>query len=105
MGTRGGKRSTTWQPGANPIMKKGAKHKKTLVKEAIGLKNWEGFKEFVDKEGATKLIEEMKKLKGRDFVMAMQAMTEFVKPKLARQEVKTEHSGSIALIDRPVVFK
>lgn len=86
----GGKRSTTWKPGTNPTRKKGSKARKTQVKEALGLKNWAGFKDYIENEGATKLIQEMKKLKGKDFVIAFQAMTEFVKPKLARQEVKAE---------------
>jgi hypothetical protein len=105
MAGKGGTRSTTWKMGEQPVKKKGAKAKRTLIKEAIGLKNWEGFKSYLENEGATKLVEEMGKLKGRDYVMAFQAMTEFVKPKLARQEVKTEHSGTIALTDRPVIFK
>lgn len=86
----GGKRSTTWKPGENPVKKKGQRHRSTKLKEAIGLKNWEGFKAYLENEGATKLIEEMQKLKGKDFVIAFQSMTEFVKPKLARQEVKAE---------------
>lgn len=87
---QGGKRSTTWKPGENPVKKKGQRHRSTKLREAIGLKNWEGFKAYLENEGATKLIEEMQKLKGKDFVIAFQSMTEFVKPKLARQEVKAE---------------
>lgn len=66
---------------------KAGKNKKTILKEAVGLKNWEGLKTYIETEGATKLIREMQKLKGRDFVIALNGLAEFVKPKLARTEV------------------
>jgi hypothetical protein len=99
----GGKRSTTWNKENAPRKKKGAKAARTLMKEAIGLQNWEGFQQYVKTEGATKLMEEMKKLKGRDFVAAMQAMSEYVLPKLARQEVKIK--GNVHLSDEPISFE
>jgi len=84
---RGGRRSTAWKPGENPIMKKGTKHKKTRLKEKLGLQNWEGLVTYIETEGATKLVEELKKLKAKDYVTAMNGLSEFVKPKLARTEV------------------
>ncbi|HRE52243.1 MAG TPA: hypothetical protein PK339_12525 [Flavitalea sp.] len=79
----------TWKKGRKPPVTrpKGSKNKRTLVKEAIGLDNWEGFEQFVRTDGATKLITEIKKLKGRNYVIAYQSLLEFIKPKLARQEL------------------
>lgn len=102
MDRRGGKRSTTWTADNHPTMKKGAKHKRTVVKESIGLKNWEGLKQYIETEGAEKLVDELKKLNGRDYVIAFQSMTEFVKPKLARQEVKAEIDTTISS-KKPVI--
>jgi hypothetical protein len=102
-----GKTSATWPKGKKPPVQKpkGAKAKKTLIKEAIGLQNWDGLVEFMEKEGATKMMKEMKKLTGKSYTMAYNAMSEYVKPKLARQEVKAELKGKIAIDQRPVVFK
>ena len=94
---RGGRRSSTWKPGENPVKQKGQKHRKTKLKEALGLENWAGVQKYIEGEGATKLVQEMMKLKGRNFVIAYQAMTEFVKPKLARQEVKAEIDETVTI--------
>lgn len=66
---------------------KQSKNKATIVKEKVGLKNWEGLVAYIETDGATKLIREMKKLKARDYVIAVNGLAEFVKPKLARTEV------------------
>ncbi len=96
MAGKGGLRSTSWKSGTQPVKLKGTKHKKTLLKEAVGLKNWEGLKHYIETEGAEKLVDELQKLTGRDYVIAFQSMTEFVKPKLARQEVKAEIDTTIS---------
>lgn len=84
MAGRGGIRSTSFKKGSNPIKAKGTKHKKTILKEAIGLKNWDSLKEFIEGKGAGKLVTEMNKLTGRNYVIAYSTLAEFVKPKLAR---------------------
>lgn len=94
---RGGKRSSAWKPGESPVMKKGTKHKKTILKEKLGLKNWNGLVKYIETEGATKLIEEVKKLRGRDFVIAINSLAEYVKPKLARTEVSGPNGGAIPI--------
>jgi hypothetical protein len=100
---KGGRTSGTWKKGENPIMKKGTKHKSTKIKEALGLQNWEGLKNYIENEGATKLIEEMKKLNKKDFVFAMRVMTEFFKPKLRSIDAKVK--GNIHLADEPITFE
>lgn len=92
MARQGGRRSTTWPKGKKPPVKrkKGSKNKRTLVKEALGLKGWEQLKGFVEGEGAEKMVREMKKLKGKSFVHAMQSVAEYVKPKLSRVDAKVK---------------
>lgn len=102
MAGKGGIRSTSWKSGTQPVKQKGTKHKKTLLKESVGLKNWEGLKQYIETEGAERLVSELKNLKGRDYVIAFQSMTEFVKPKLARQEVKAEIDATISS-KKPVI--
>lgn len=84
MAGRGGKTSTTWKKGQNPTMPKGTKQKKTVLKESIGLKNWDQLKSFIEKEGAEKLVTEISKLNGKDYVIAYGMLAEYVKPKLNR---------------------
>jgi hypothetical protein len=86
---RGGKRSSTWEKGKKPPVKrpKGSKNKRTILKEAIGLKNWDQLKGFVETHGLEKCIKELSKMKAGSYVYAFLALTEFVKPKLARTEV------------------
>lgn len=105
MAGRGGKRSTTWPKGQkSPTHRpKGAKGKKTIIKEALGLKGWDSLKQFVEGDGAEKMVREMKKLKGKSYVYAMQAIAEFVKPKLSRVDAKVK--GDIDLKTLPVKFK
>lgn len=87
---RGGKTSATWPKGKKPPVKKpkGRKNNRTLVKEAIGLQNWEGLKTFLQTEGSTKMIAEIQKLKGKDYINATTALLEYVKPKLTRVDGK-----------------
>jgi hypothetical protein len=69
---------------------KGAKNKKTILKEAIGLSGWDRLAEFVLTEGSDKMIRELKTLKGGSYGFAYREMVEFFKPKLARTEVTGE---------------
>ena len=84
MANQGGKRSTTWKPGENPVKKKGMLHKSTKIKETLGPKGWDRFKSHMETDGADKLVEEMNKLKGKDYTLAYSMMAEYVKPKLQR---------------------
>ena len=90
---QGGRTSTSWKKGVKPPYKKprGCKHKRTILKEAIGLQNWDGLKTYIETKGATKLITELDKLKGREFIQACSSLCEYIKPKLTR--IAAEVSG------------
>lgn len=88
MAGKGGRTSTTWKKGQNPVKKPGQKHKRTILKESLGFNNWDRLVSFVNHEGAEKLVDEIMNLKGKDFVFAMAQITEFVKPKLQRTTVE-----------------
>lgn len=103
MAGRGGKRSTTWKKGETPVKQKGMKSKKTLIKEALGLENWEGLVKYIETEGATKLVEEMGKLTGDKFAAAFRGMAEFVKPKL--QHIDAKIKANLHLSDQPITFE
>lgn len=61
---------------------KGGKNKKTLVLQS--------FAEMIIEGGMEKFQREMNKLSGKDYVNAYLTLYEFVKPKLARAELKAE---------------
>lgn len=84
-----GRTTGTWPKGQKPPYKKpkGAKSKKTLIKERLGIKNWSELQGFMEGPGIEKAIAELQKLKGKDYMIAYTSLTEFVKPKLARTEV------------------
>lgn len=86
---RGGRTKATWPKGQKPPVKKpkGAKNKRTLLKEAIGIDNWAQLQSFIETHGIKKCVQEIQKLSGKDFVSSFTQLTEFVKPKLARTEV------------------
>jgi len=95
MAGRGGIRSTSFKKGSNPIKAKGTKHRKTRLKEAIGLQNWDALTKFIEGDGAGKLVKEMKKLTGRNYVIAYGTLAEFVKPKLARTTLSGDPSNPL----------
>lgn len=66
---------------------KGAKNKKTVLKEAIGLDGWQGLQTYILTEGAEKMVKEMNGLKGGSYGFAFREMAEYFKPKLARTEI------------------
>lgn len=68
-------------------MKKGTKQKKTRLKESLGLSNWQKLRSFIENEGAEKLVDEMLKLSGKEFITAYGTLAEYVKPKLQRTTV------------------
>jgi hypothetical protein len=88
MAGKGGIRSTSWKKGENPKRKEGQKSKTTLLKESMGLSNWDRLASFIKNEGAEKLVDELSTLKGRDFINAYSGLAEYVKPKLQRTTIE-----------------
>lgn len=84
------KNATSFTKATAPKGKGASKHKKTKIKEAIGLNGWENLCDYIKTDGSKKLQEEMAKLKGKDFVMAFSTLVEFVKPKLSRTTLETD---------------
>ena len=67
--------------------KKGTLHKKTLVKQKVGIDNWNQLAGFIEGDGLKRYVQELQDMKGRDYTTAFNALSEFVKPKLSRSEV------------------
>ncbi len=86
----GGRTKGTWPKGQKPPVKKpkGAKNKRTLLRQAIGIDNWSQLQSFIETHGIKRCIQEIQKLSGKDFVNSFTQLTEFVKPKLQRTEQK-----------------
>lgn len=84
---------TTWPKGQkSPTHRpKGAKNKRTVLLEAIGLTGWENLQQYIEKEGTEKLIAELQKLKGKDFVQAMGSILDYFKPKQKRKTLTVNH--------------
>jgi hypothetical protein len=101
----GGRKSSTWAKGQKPPYQKpkGTKHKKTIVKEILGREGWEGLRQFIENEGATKLIKEIKKLSGTQYIRAIEGMSEYVKPKLRR--VDGNLNANVTLKGKKVTFE
>ena len=74
-----------------PSVNKRVKKKKTILREAIGLKSWDSLKQYITENGVPKLITELKKLKGKGYVQSHLDAAEYFQPKLSR----TEHTGEI----------
>lgn len=84
-----GKSPTSWNSETRPApktpgRKKGSKNRLTKVKELMGKSNWAYLKTYIETEGIEKLIKEMDKLKGKDYVNAWYHLAEYIKPKLHR---------------------
>jgi hypothetical protein len=94
---RGGKRSTSFTSETAPKGHGGSKHMTTKIKESIGLTGWERLCSFIKNEGADKYVETLSALKGRDFVIAYNSMTEYVKPKLQRHTVGGDPENPIQI--------
>lgn len=75
--------STSFKKGA-PGKPKGAKNESTLIKEKVGLTSWDTMCNMIVNEGIDKYMEELFKLKGKDFIFGYTALIEYVKPKLNR---------------------
>lgn len=63
---------------------KGAVDAKTKVKRELGLDNWNKLCEYVTNEGALKYIDTLEQLDQKDYIIAFNAILEYIKPKLIR---------------------
>lgn len=66
---------------------KGSKNKKTIA--------WEGIGDYLISEGAERAKEIMMNSKDKEFMDYFQALLEYFKPKLARQELTGEGGGKL----------
>ena len=84
-----GRSASTWKKGEKPPVQKpkGRKNNRTLLREALGVKNWADLNAYIEGPGLERCIQEMNSLHGKDFADTFQKMTEYVKPKLARAEI------------------
>ena len=81
------------------------KKDKTLLKESVGLENWEALSAFVLGAGATKAITEIATLDSKDYLTAYLSLAEYFKAKLSRMEVSGEIDTTITEIRRTVISK
>lgn len=67
--------------------KKGSLQKKTIVKQRVGIDNWNQLAGFIEGAGLKRYVQELQGMNGKDYTTAFNAISEFVKPKLSRTEV------------------
>lgn len=60
---------------------KGAKNKTTILKESIGIDNWQSLEHYLNTNGLDKLISELDTLNGKDFIQCYSKLLEYFKPK------------------------
>lgn len=98
--------STTFTRETAPKGKGSSKRAKTRIKEALGVQTWNELIAWVEGQGIEKCIEEIQKLKGKDYVYAYSTIIEYVKPKLARTTVAGDPNAPIQQnVTHEVVFK
>lgn len=97
--SRGGKRTTSFTKATAPKKKKGTKNRRTVVKQAIGIENWNQLQNWLETTGIQKATKELHKLKGRAYIMAYEALLEYVKPKLQRTTLVGDPKQPISTID------
>ncbi len=96
MSAKSGKKNT-FQKG-NKGKPKGVKNKKTVILD--------NFAKHIVEGGQEKFERELKKLRGSAYVKAYMAMFEYVKPKLARTDVKlTAPKGSLVVMTQDEATK
>lgn len=69
---------------------KGAKNKRTILKESVGLATWQQLEDFINNEGAELMITSMKQLRPGQYVHAYIGLVEYFKPKLSRQQLAAD---------------
>jgi hypothetical protein len=91
--------STTWAKGEKPPVQKpkGSKHKRTIMKEMLGVKSWSEVQEFLETKGVIRYLEELDKMKGKDYTTAFTALAEFFRPKLARSATELSSNSKITI--------
>lgn len=70
---------TSFTPATAPKGKGGSKHHLTLVKEAVGLANFQTLIEYVNGEGADRFLQELRALEGPAYVAAYLKAREILK--------------------------
>ena len=97
--------NTTFKTGDNRVRKpKGAVSKKTKIAAKLGLA-WNDLQPYMEGAGIARYIAELEALNGRDYIIAYTAMLEYVKPKLARQEIITNKpKHTINVFGRQIPF-
>lgn len=88
-----GKSGGTWKKGEKPPVQKpkGVKHRKTRLRESLGINSWADLQGWVEGPGIKMVITELAKLKGKALIDGYAKLAEYVKPKLQR----TEHTGTM----------
>ncbi|MFN7302153.1 MAG: hypothetical protein ACK5U7_11835 [Bacteroidota bacterium] len=76
---------------------KGAKNKRTQLREAVGAGSWEQIETYLTGEGAARLIESMRELRPGQFVYAYAGLLEYFRPKLSRQAITGEGETEITV--------
>ena len=90
----GGRTSTTWGPGSNPVKRKGQRHRSTLLKEQLGLAGWASLEDFLLTEGADVLLQKLRSIRSPvEYIKAYTALLEFVKPKMSRVDASVNDGG------------
>lgn len=79
-----GRTRTTWSKETAPKKPKGRKARKTVIRESVGAANWDNLHHYLKTEGAQKMIETLRQLNDREYVVAYVKLIEFIKPRLAR---------------------
>ncbi|MBO9619512.1 MAG: hypothetical protein J7539_10800 [Niabella sp.] len=90
-----GRNQTSWTSATVPKGRGSAKNNKTKILEAIGLDGWASLETFLKNEGALLLVEKIRQLKPKDYVVCYDRLSEFIKPKLSRQTIVGEKDAPI----------
>ena len=62
----------------------GAVSTATKIKQSVGVDNWQRLCDYVTNEGAVKYIDTLEELGQKDYIIAFNAILEYIKPKLIR---------------------
>lgn len=85
------KNQTSFEPGKRPSGRaKGAKNKRTILKESIGAASWQQLEDFINNEGAELMINNMRELRPGQYCQAYIGLIEYFKPKLSRQQLAAD---------------
>ena len=90
--------STTSFTKGNKGKPPGTKHRRTVVKDKLGLSSWEKMTEYILTDGINKYIHELSTLRGKDYIVCFDQILEYVKPKLTRSQVEVNANVHIDTI-------